>query len=79
VLTFAAGTAEMRRVFLDKKHYSTAAKQTGIDQCIKRNVRTASDCAKVHRLVINAIIAAVLLDSSSFRTTLVVTLRYSII
>ncbi|KAL2782437.1 hypothetical protein BJX66DRAFT_320732 [Aspergillus keveii] len=70
-----AGTAEMPKVFLDKKHYSTAAKQTGIDQCIKRNVRTASDCAKVHRLVINAIIAAVLLDSSSFRTTLVVTLR----
>ncbi|KAL6238408.1 hypothetical protein BDW75DRAFT_237505 [Aspergillus navahoensis] len=70
-----AGTAEIRKLFLDKKHYSTAATQTGIDQCIKRNARTAPDSAKVHRNVINAIIAAVLLDSFCLRTTLVATLR----
>ncbi|KAI9373948.1 hypothetical protein BJX61DRAFT_541308 [Aspergillus egyptiacus] len=67
--------AKLRQMFLNKEHYSTTAKRTGIDQCIKWNQRTALDSPGVHRKGINAIIAAVMLDTFSFKTTLMATIR----
>lgn len=69
------GTHELRKEFTDKNHYSLAAKQTGIDRCIKRNERTPADSPEVHRKAINAIISAVLLDSWDLRTALFATMR----
>ncbi|KAF7589644.1 hypothetical protein BBP40_004017 [Aspergillus hancockii] len=69
------GTANLRREFVDKNHYSLAAKQTGIDRCIRRNERTAAESPEVHRKAINAIISAVLLDSWDVRAALCATLR----
>ncbi|KAL4777961.1 hypothetical protein BJX76DRAFT_363183 [Aspergillus varians] len=70
-----AHTAKLRQMFLNKKHYSTAAKRTGIDRCIKWNERTVQDSPEVHRKALNAIIAAVLLDSFDLKTTFMATVR----
>lgn len=63
-------------MFLDKENYATAAKRAGIDQCIRRNERNAKNSPKVLRKSINAIIAAVLVDSFDLKSTLMATLRY---
>ncbi|KAL3479394.1 hypothetical protein BJX99DRAFT_255651 [Aspergillus californicus] len=68
-------TAKLRQIFLNKEHYSTTAQRTGIDQCIKWNKRTVLNSPEVHRKGINAIIAAVLLDSFSLKMTLMATIR----
>ncbi|KAB8232589.1 uncharacterized protein BDW43DRAFT_311974 [Aspergillus alliaceus] len=68
-------TANLRKDFIKKEHYSIVAKQTGIDKCIKKNERTESESPEVHRKAINAVIAAVFLDTWDVRSTMRVTLR----
>ena len=72
ILTSLDRTEQLRQIFLDREHYSTAAKRTGIAQCIKRNKKDP----EFHRKGIDAIIAAVLLDSFDRKMTLMATLRY---
>ncbi|KAK6826937.1 hypothetical protein RU639_004403 [Aspergillus parasiticus] len=68
-------TANLRKEFTKKDHFSFAAKQTGIDQCIKYDQRTGSESPEVLRKAINAIIAAVFIDTWNIKFTLGVAMR----
>ncbi|RAH80830.1 hypothetical protein BO86DRAFT_419751 [Aspergillus japonicus CBS 114.51] len=68
-------TANLRKGFLDKKNYHFVAKRAGIDECIEYNERTDPNSPEVFRKAINAIIAAVFLDTWSIKTTIIVILR----
>ncbi|OOG00878.1 hypothetical protein ASPCADRAFT_202711 [Aspergillus carbonarius ITEM 5010] len=68
-------TADLRKSFLNKDKYYAAAKRNGIDDCIDYNERTGPDSPEVLRKAINAIIAAVFLDTLNMKTTLIVILR----
>lgn len=68
-------TANLRKEFTKKDHFSFAAKQTGIDQCIKYDQRTGSESPGVLRKAINAIIAAVFIDTWNIKFTLGVAMR----
>ncbi|RDH26484.1 hypothetical protein BDQ94DRAFT_177759 [Aspergillus welwitschiae] len=68
-------TANLRKAFLNKGKYYAAAKRTGIDDCIDYDKRTGPNSPEVLRKAINAIIAAVFLDTWSIKTTVVVILR----
>ncbi|GCB25539.1 hypothetical protein AAWM_08424 [Aspergillus awamori] len=68
-------TANLRKAFLNKGKYYAAAKRTGIDDCIDYDKRTGPDSPEVLRKAINAIIAAVFLDTWNIKSTVVVILR----
>lgn len=68
----------MRKAFLNKGKYYAAAKRTGIDNCIDYDKRTGPDSPEVLRKAINAIIAAVFLDTWNIKSTVVVILRYGL-
>ncbi|GLA10099.1 hypothetical protein AnigIFM60653_001484 [Aspergillus niger] len=69
-------TANLRKAFLNKGKYYAAAKRTGIDDCIDYDKRTGPDSPEVLRKAINAIIAAVFLDTWNIKSTVVVILRF---
>lgn len=71
-------TANLRKAFLNKGKYYAAAKRTGIDHCIDYDKRTGPDSPEVLRKAINAIIAAVFLDTWNIKSTVVVILRYGL-
>ncbi|KAE8152219.1 hypothetical protein BDV25DRAFT_170639 [Aspergillus avenaceus] len=64
--------ARLRNEFTARDHFTFAAKRTGISECIKYSYRSGKDSPTVLRNTINAIVAAVLLDTGSISTTLTV-------
>ena len=67
--------ANLRQQFAKKDHYVAAAKRTGIDRCIKYDQRPGAESPVVLRKALNAIIAAVFLDTRDIMLTMHVTLR----
>lgn len=70
-----ASTANLRRDFTNKEHYAAVARRTGIIDCIGYNRRQREPSPAVLRIAVNAIIAAVFLDTWHVKLTLGVILR----
>lgn len=68
-------TADLRRDFTNKEHYAAVARRTGIIDCISYNNRQSEPSPAVLRIAVNAIIAAVFLDTWNMKLTLGVILR----
>lgn len=68
-------TANLRRDFTNKEHYAAVARRTGIIDCIGYNRRQRAPSPAVLRIAVNAIIAAVFLDTWNAKLTLGVILR----
>ncbi|KAE8135570.1 hypothetical protein BDV38DRAFT_284830 [Aspergillus pseudotamarii] len=57
--------AKLRLEFTKKDHFVLAAKQSGISKCIQYSCRSGFESATVLRNTMNAIVAAVLLDTNA--------------
>lgn len=75
---FKGCTARLRTNFANKEHYAAVARQTGIVDCICYDDREGSRSSVVLRKALNAIIAAVFLDTWNPDLTIVVILRYKL-
>lgn len=71
-------TARLRIKFANKEHYAIVARQTGIAECISYDDRKGSRSSVVLRRALNAIIAAVFLDTLNLKLTIGVILRYKL-
>lgn len=71
-------TARLRTNFANKEHYAAVARQTGIVDCICYDDREGSKSSAVLRKALNAIIAAVFLDTWNPDLTIGVILRYKL-
>lgn len=69
-------TARLRTNFADKEHYATVVRQTGIADCICYDARDGSSSSAVLRKALNAVIAAVFLDTWNPKLTINVILKY---
>lgn len=72
-------STNLRNNFKNKEHYAATARQTGIAECICYDARTGSRSSVVLRKAINAIIAAVFLDTWNPKLTTVIILRYKLL
>lgn len=69
-------TARLRNNFANKEHYANVVRQTGIADCICYDARKGSRSSVVLRKALNAVIAAVFLDTWNIKLTIGVILKY---
>lgn len=72
-------STNLRNDFKNKEHYAAVARQTGIADCICYDVRIGSRSSVVLRKAVNAIIAAVFLDTWNPIFTIDIILRYKLL